>query len=204
MGSEINCLMKLGGKVFKGKALLETDELTFRGEHRLSIPFKKMKSVDAGGGELTVVFDGGTASFIIEEKAEKWEEKILHQKSVLDKLGVKHDSRVSVDGVENKEFLTQLSEKTADVSMKKLQKESDIIFYAADSKKELLKLKGLKRYLKRNGALWIVSLKGKQSKIKETEVMAAGKKAGLVDTKIVGFSDTHTALKFVIPVISRQ
>ncbi|MGA9408492.1 MAG: DUF3052 family protein [Bacteroidota bacterium] len=203
MGSEMSCSMKYGGKVFKGKALLETDELIFRGEQRLTIPFKKMKSVEANDGELTIVFDGGTASFVIDTAAEKWEEKILHPKSILEKIGVKHDSRVSVDGVTDKEFLDQLREKTDDVSVTELQRESDIILYAADSKKELVKLKGIKQFLKKNGAIWIVSSKGKQAKIKDTDVMAAGKKAGLVDTKVVGFSETHTALKFVIPVNSR-
>jgi hypothetical protein len=204
MGSEINCSMKFGGKVFKGKALLETDELIFRGEHRLTIPFKKMKSVEANDGELRVFLEDGIASFVLDKEAEQWEEKILHSKSVLDKLGVKEDSRVSVDGVTDENFLGQLKDKITDVSVNGLQKESDLIFYAADSKKELLKLKGLKKFLKSSGALWIVSLKGKQATIKDTEVMAAGKKAGFVDTKVVGFSAPHAALKFVIPVSSRK
>jgi hypothetical protein len=33
--------------------------------------------------------------------------------------------------------------------------------------------------------------------------MKAGKDAGLVDVKVVRFSDTHTAEKFVIPVTAR-
>ena len=33
--------------------------------------------------------------------------------------------------------------------------------------------------------------------------MSAGKAAGLVDTKVVAFSPTHTALKFVIPLSRR-
>jgi hypothetical protein len=109
-----------------------------------------------------------------------------------------------VDGVTDENFLGQLKDKITDVSVNGLQKESDLIFYAADSKKELLRLKGLKKFLKNNGALWIVSLKGKQATIKDTEVMAAGKKAGFVDTKVVGFSAPHAALKFVIPVSSRK
>ena len=34
-------------------------------------------------------------------------------------------------------------------------------------------------------------------------VMTAGEAAGLVDVKVVRFSDTHTALKFVIPKARR-
>jgi hypothetical protein len=39
--------------------------------------------------------------------------------------------------------------------------------------------------------------------ITEGDVMAAGKAAGLVDVKVVRFSETHTAEKFVIPVALR-
>jgi len=52
------------------------------------------------------------------------------------------------------------------------------------------------------GALWIVYPKGKQA-IKEQQVLDAGKAAGLVDIKIVSFSATHTALKFVRPKATR-
>ena len=36
--------------------------------------------------------------------------------------------------------------------------------------------------------------------ITEMEVMKAGKAAGLVDVKVVRYSDTHTAEKYVIPL----
>jgi len=34
-------------------------------------------------------------------------------------------------------------------------------------------------------------------------VIAAGRESGLKDVKVVGFSPTHTALKFVIPLEKR-
>ena len=204
MGSEINCILKLDGKSFKGRALLETDELLFRGEKSLRIPFKEMKSVEADAGELSVAFRGGTASFTLEKKAENWREKILHPKSVIDKLGVKEESTVTVSGVTDQSFLKQLRDRTNHVSEKSFLKESDLIFYAVSSMQDLSKLAGLKKYLKMDGAIWVVSVKGRDATVKDTEVMAAGKKAGLVDTKVVGFSETHTALKFVIPVKKRQ
>jgi hypothetical protein len=39
--------------------------------------------------------------------------------------------------------------------------------------------------------------------IRENDVMAAGKSAGLTDNKVARFSDTHTALRFVIPLAKR-
>ena len=51
-------------------------------------------------------------------------------------------------------------------------------------------------------ALWIVYPKG-QKRITENDVLSAGRKVGLKDVKVVGFSATHTALKFVIPLSKR-
>jgi len=42
-----------------------------------------------------------------------------------------------------------------------------------------------------------------QKQITENDVIAAGRKSGLKDVKVVGFSPTHTGLKFVIPVEKR-
>ena len=53
-----------------------------------------------------------------------------------------------------------------------------------------------------NGALWVIRPKGRPE-ISEKAVMAAGKAAGLVDVKVVSFSPTHTAEKFVIPLSQR-
>jgi hypothetical protein len=60
----------------------------------------------------------------------------------------------------------------------------------------------IKQSLKPNGALWVIRPKGRPA-ISERAVMAAGKAAGLVDVKVVSFSPTHTAEKFVIPVAVR-
>ena len=53
-----------------------------------------------------------------------------------------------------------------------------------------------------NGSVWTVRRKGRKD-LTEADVRAAGKAAGLVDVKVVRFSDTHTAEKFVIPVADR-
>ena len=204
MGAEISCVMKYEGKTFKGMALLETNDLVFRGERSLKIPFRNMHSVRASKGVLQVDFHDGVASFELKDKAEIWLKKILTPKSVLEKLGVKEDSRVSVKGIDDRKFLKELKEKAVGGVSDGFQKDSDLIFFGAKTEKDLAKLNKVKTFLKSNGGLWIVSLKGKAAILKEAAVMAAGKKAGLVDTKVVGFSDTHTALKFVIPVHERS
>jgi hypothetical protein len=124
-------------------------------------------------------------------------------RSLMDKLGVKAFHRISVIGVDDDAFWTQLIDRAADTVKGRLRQESDLIFFAADSLPELRHLARLKSYLVSNGAIWVVSPKGKAAKLKDSDVIAAAKAAGLVDNKVVSFSETHTALRLVIPVAQR-
>jgi hypothetical protein len=202
MGQEAACKARFGGKVSAGKALLETDALIFRGEFRLSIPLKSIQSVEAADGLLRVTSPEGTAVFELGPQAEKWAHKIRNPRSLADKLDVKPGVRVSLCGVGDANFREQLKARTSDITEGKPAKESDLIFLQAEAVKDLAKLRSLESSLKRNGAIWVVYPKGKKD-ITEIGVLQAGKQAGLVDIKVARFSDTHTALKFVIPVARR-
>ena len=127
----------------------------------------------------------------------------VYATSLMDKLGVKPDSKVTLIGIHDESFERQLGERTPDVAKGRLRKDSDLIFFAADSGAKLEKLRGLKGYLKPAGAIWVVSLKGKPARIKDVDVIRAAKEAGLVDNKVASFSATHTALRLVIPVGQR-
>lgn len=124
-------------------------------------------------------------------------------RSLMDKLGVKAFQRISVLGIDDEAFWAQLAAQAEDVVKDRLRKESDLIFFAADSRSGLQQLARLKTYLVSNGAIWVVSLKGKAAKLKDVDVIAAAKAAGLVDNKVVSFSETHTSLRLVIPVNQR-
>jgi hypothetical protein len=202
MGQEANCEASFGGKVSMGKALLETDALIFRGDFRLSIALKSIQSVEAADGLLRVTSPEGTAVFTLGPKAAKWAGKIRNPPSLADKLGIKPGMRVSLCGVHDAAFGAQLHARTTDVAEGKPAKESDLIFFTAETVKDLAKLKSVVASLKRNGAIWVVYPKGRKD-ITEAGVFQAGKQAGLVDIKVARFSETHTALKFVIPVAQR-
>jgi hypothetical protein len=203
MGAEAQCGVRFKGKTVTGKARLETDALQFRGvELRLSIPFKEMSKVAARGGRLSVTFAGGTAAFDLGAAAPKWADKIQHPPSRLKKIGAAADWRVSALGVTDAAFLRELEAVVAHLSIGRVVNGSDAIFFEAARATELVRLETLKRSLKPNGAIWIIRPKGRPE-ISEQATMAAGKAAGLVDVKVVGFSPTHTAEKFVIPVAQR-
>ncbi len=122
---------------------------------------------------------------------------------LLDKLGVKPFHRITVIGLDDDLFWTRLTDRAADSVKGRLRQDSDLIFLAVDRVSELQQLARLKTYLVSNGAIWVVWLKGKAAKIKDLDVISAAKAAGLVDNKVVSFSETHTALRLVIPVNQR-
>jgi len=123
----------------------------------------------------------------------------VYNKPVLDKLGVSKESVVSVLGVDDSEFWKVLKERNPGASQGRLRKATDLIFFGVNTKDGLRTLKRLKEYLKPNGAIWVVSKKGKEATLKEIDVISAAKSAGLVDNKVVSFSETHTSLRLVIP-----
>jgi hypothetical protein len=203
MGAEADCDVRFKGKTANGKARLETEALQFRGANlKLSIPFAQMSKIAARGGTLSVTFPDGTAAFTLGAAAAKWADKIQHPPSRLKKIGATSDWRVSALGVTDEGFLKELEAEVAHLSIGRVVKGSDAIFFEATKAAELARLEKLKRSLKPNGAIWIIRPKGRPE-ISERATMAAGKAAGLVDVKVVGFSPTHTAEKFVIPVDAR-
>jgi hypothetical protein len=201
MGQEVVCTAHWGGKRLRGKALLETSELIFRGKERLKIPFSAIRGLRAKNGELRLKTNYGVVVFELGERAEKWREKIANPKSVVEKLGVKPGDTVSVLGKKDANFLTLLEERGANISSK-LSDQAACVFWNAETAKELSEAKKIAAKMTGSMALWIIYPKGQKS-IKEADVIAAGRKAGLKDVKVVGFSATHTALKFIIPVEKR-
>jgi hypothetical protein len=203
MGSEATVTARFNGVSATGKARLETAVLHFRGgDLKLSIPFAQMSKVAARAGTLSVTCSDGTASFDLGVAAPKWAEKILHPPSRLQKIGVKAAWRVSAIGVGDQAFLEELEPVVSALSIGRIVKGCDAIFFGVTKEAELRRLEQLKAALKPNGALWIIRPKGRPE-ISERATMAAGKAAGLVDVKVVGFSPTHTAEKFVIPLAER-
>ena len=207
VGLEARCTLRIARDCHAGKAHLNTDRVEFRGDTRLDVPFASIRSAEvSAGGSLVLTHTGGRAILELGDRAtaEKWAGKIRSPKNLIDKLGVKPDSRVAVLGVDDTGFLVQIHERLGAAPRTKVAAEMDFIFYAADSMAELAKLKSLKRSLQPAGAIWVVSCKGAAATIMDTAVMRAARAAGLVDNKVCGFSATHTALKLVIPKDQRS
>ena len=196
MGQEIDCRLHYPTRTLVGRAYLETDHILFRGDERVKIALKDAKRVKAGGGMLHLEFAGEAMRLELGAAAEKWAAKILHPPSRADKLGVKAGLRVRLVGEFDAGFAADLR------GTETAQREADLVFLAAAAKKDLARIAKLIPAMKSAGALWVVYPKGVPA-IRESDVIEAGRAAGLKDVKVCAFSPTHTGLKFVIPVAAR-
>ncbi len=204
MGREATCTVRMGRKRAEGKALLETAEILFRGgDLKLAIPFRDIRSLEARGRLLTVTTAEGAASFELgTAEAEKWAEKIRNPKRLIEKLGVKPGLRVSVLGIRDADFTKDLAQWSDDVSNTPPKRDCDLVFFGISKLTDLAKLEGLRHAIRSDGAIWVVWAKGR-SELNENHIRASAKTLGLVDIKVAAFSETHSALKLVIPVAKR-
>jgi hypothetical protein len=122
-----------------------------------------------------------------------------------DKLGVRPGMRIAIVGPvdESSGIRDLLAERTTDVTDGEPLPDTDLVFLAADEPEELDRLGELRTRIRPNGAIWVVSRKGRAATLRDVDVIDAAKDHGLVDNKVVSFSDTHTSLRLVIPVALR-
>ena len=207
MGDQIEVRALVGARVHKGTALLETDYLLFRGTAekdapRVKISFRDIQSLKAGDGWLRIRHPGGLLELELGPRADRWAEKIRSPKSRLDKLGATEGARVVLTGAQDEEFKEELRARGCEIAEGAPPKGSPLVFFGAETAGDLSQTKKLAARLAPDGALWVIYPKGRKD-ITENPVLAAGRAAGLEDVKVVGFSPTHTALKFVIPLAKR-
>ena len=191
--------MTVGTRKLRGKALLESTEIVFRGERRVTLRLSELAGVTADDDVLAFRHDGKRYTLRLGTHASKWAHKIKNPKGRIDKLGVKAGSRVAVLGVRDDAFARELRERGARI----VKGDAELVFFGAHTPQDLQKIALLASRIRPDGGIWIVRPKGKTA-VTERDTMAAGKAAGLVDVKVVAFSDTHTAEKFVIPVRNRR
>ena len=199
MGQEAKCIARYKGQGGPGTALLESDGIHYRGAFRLFIPAADLKSAKVENGLLETTVGGEVAQLELGSVASDWLHRILNPKSLLDKLGIKPGLEISVVGEFESAFKTQLALAGAKVTPGKLRPLSDIVFFAAENKADLISLSKIAGALKPRSALWIIYPKGVQA-IRESDVSAAAKATGLVANKVVSFSPSHTGLRFVSTV----
>jgi hypothetical protein len=203
MGREARCGARFEGRSIEGRAQLETDYVLFRGDDvRVKVPFAEVSTAEAHDGWLRLVWGHETLELELGTQADTWVERIVKPRTLLDKLGVKAGHLISVIGLDDPSLIEQLEERGAEVMVGRTLRASDLILYRAENVRALAKLDRLKASLVKDGGIWVVFPKGDPT-IRDVDVMAAAKAAGLVDVKVARWSDSHTAQKLVIPRVLR-
>jgi hypothetical protein len=203
VGAEAKTTLRLGRQIFAGTALLETDELLFRGETRIRIPLANVRDVAVKDGALHVTHSDGVAVLDLGDAASaRWAERIRSPRSLADKLGVKSGMRVAVLGLEDASIFADLERRGAEIISGKVPAGVPLVLWRVTRAASLSKLAGIVKNIARDGAIWVVHPRGDAS-VADTIIFAAAKDAGLTYTKVVRFSETDTAEKLVIPRTAR-
>ncbi len=198
------------GEPLEGKVLLESEEIVFRpseesiGQKRIKVPFTKIDRVETKTDWLILTLKTRPAKILKlslgKEEAAKWQHKLLHPKGLLEKLGISSGLPVSLQGLP-KSFLERVLQ--AGAIQTKTLADAKLLFLWAESIDALNQIEKFRTFMAKEAGLWVVYPKG-ITVIREADVRQAGLKAGLKDIKVCSFSETHTALKFVIPVSERK
>jgi Protein of unknown function (DUF3052). len=123
----------------------------------------------------------------------------VYTRPLVEKLGVKPGARVAIVDVPGPALRQLLAERTDDITEGEPKPNTELVFLGADSIDELGRLPELRAHLRPDGAIWVVSRKGRAATLHDVDVIEAAIAAGLVDNKVVSFSDTHTSLRLVVP-----
>ena len=118
-------------------------------------------------------------------------------------IGVKAGMKVALAGVDDEWFESELRTRTQDIRRGKPSSPCDLVFLRVDAPKDLAKIKTVKSWIEKSGAIWVVRAKGPRAALRDTDLIDAGLAAGLVDNKIVSFSETHGAMRFVFRLRDR-
>lgn len=202
MGREATCRARLGREAGEGKALLETDEVIFRGDLRARVPLRDISGVEVRRGVLTLTWPGGTLALSLGAAAETWADAIRHPKTVVEKLGVKPGLKISVLGGFDDDFVRDVTSALGAKPSTRAGRGCDLVFVRLARAGDEARLARLVSTIEPAGGVWAVYPKGLREPSEDT-VRTAARRAGLMDVKVVRFSAELGALKLVIPKAKR-
>jgi hypothetical protein len=205
MGLEAKGKVVWQNKTAQVRMHLDSNKLDVYLKPALHVPFSEIRELAVRDGELRMKVDGSPLILQLGAAAERWAAKIANPKGLLEKLGIRGNSgdlRVALINYHDPSFEAELLTRV-DKLYKKAIADADLVFLRVHAAKDLDRLPGLREQLASQGAIWVLREKGKNASVKESQVREAARAAGLVDLKVVAFSETLTADKYVIPVASR-
>lgn len=206
MGYEADIEVWIDGVSARGKAMLEEREILFRPEGKrgatVRVVLDGATELSADDGTLIVKNTESELRFVLGRAAAKWLAKAKAPPSRLAKLGLRDGVRFVVRNVDDPAFDAELAAAGL-VPSSRLSKAIDVVLYCARSQADLDVIESFIEKTSSAVAIWVVWPKGKKE-LTETHVRARAHEAGLVDVKVVRFSDLLSALKLVVRKSERR
>lgn len=193
MGRVVVCQGSLGAARGEVRAMLESEVIQLRGDVHANVGVAGLRNLRAEGGLLLAVADGEPLALELGEKeAALWVRKISHPPSLADKLGVAEGLAVHVHG-QHAEILRVL--KPAGVQLVPLA-EAGLVFLMIDTPARLQTLQALAQTRPAGAQIWVLRPKGKDAAVRETDIMATARAAGLSPNKTAAWSDAYAADRY--------
>ena len=189
---------ELRGHVLEGPATgpvtadVASDHVVFRGAWRGEVGFRDIAAT-AGGGKLALRFHGMLVELDAGMQAARVLERMRDSPSLHGKLGLRAGTAFATAGEVDAVFVEEARGLGATEAAPEA---ADLVLLGVAARDGLSDVERLARNVEGRRALWVVYPKGGKP-VREADVLAAGRAAGLKDVKIVRFGATHTALKFV-------
>lgn len=192
------------GEDVRGNAriLVESDEVILRGEVKARLRREHITGVSARGGVVTIRHRDGVTTLTLHADASAFVERLLQPaKSRLDKMGIAPASTIALLHCRDGTFRLELA--AHKVSVVERQGSHALVVLFVESADHLSRVGTAGARLPADGALWVVHPKGPGG-VRDTDIFAVARGAGLTYTKVARFSDTHTAEKLVVPLRLRE
>lgn len=192
MGTVAEGTLTVGGQKVNVKADFASDHVTFSGGRRGEVKYSKIAVLGTAKGKLRLRVDDAVMEFPLGPKVDRIAAKIRQPPTLLDKLDIGADTLVATEGV---------TDATLRHALKGIPTGRGIVEVLLSGISSVDELEGIPNWMTRvapGGALWVVYPKARRE-IRESDVLAAGRAAGLKDAKVARISETRTALKFVRP-----
>lgn len=203
MGTIAEGSVTVGGTKVNCKADFASDHVTFSGGRRGEVPYSKIEVLGTARGILRLRVDGALMEFPLGAKVDRIAAKVRKPPTLMEKLGVKPGLSVATLHVDAKAFTTELAKVAPDAIRGEPARPVDLLFLAVRGRDELDRIAEAVDHIKPDGGLWVVYPKGRRD-LRESDVLAAGRAAGLKDIKVARVSTDLTALKFMHPVDARD
>ena len=202
MGRELLTRVTIdGARRERVRVHLDSRTLQIGGRPAVAVALSGVQALDVRGSELRLATADGIFEIELGEQAAAWAAKIRSPPSRAQKLGLTAGQRVMIVGLDDPSLDAEV--RAAGAHRAKPGSGVDVLFLGVETSDDLARLPRWVDDMAAAGAVWVVRRKGRGAALAEADVRAAARAAGLVDVKVVAFSETHSADKFVFPLVAR-